>query len=123
METELINIIGAKIAHTVIPINKDGACLFGAMSYLMYGTQIFAQEIREEIVNHVVSNWEDYHIMTHDNFGNNYPNRNEYTCEMSSSSTYGSFCELVAAGQIYPFYFEVYTTVNCIQVLELREIR
>ncbi|XP_065356368.1 uncharacterized protein LOC135950766 [Calliphora vicina] len=46
--------------------------------------------------------------MTYDNYGNNYVNENEYIKEMSLSYTYGSLCELIAAAQVYPYYFEVY---------------
>lgn len=45
METDYLNINGIIVPHTIIPIEKDGACLFGTLSYLMYSTQAFAQEL------------------------------------------------------------------------------
>lgn len=45
-------------------------------------------------MNHVVQNWSDFAI--------------QYLVDMSLQNTRGSACELSAAGQIYPFIFEVY---------------
>lgn len=108
METAELSINGIKVLHTIVPIRKDGACLFGTLSYLMYGTQMFAQDIREEIVNHVVNNWEEFKVSTHNEVGYNYTNPIAYTSAMTSSSTWGSMCELIAAGQLYRYRLEVY---------------
>ncbi|XP_024893230.1 uncharacterized protein LOC112468336 [Temnothorax curvispinosus] len=96
------------VSHIIVPIIGDGACLFRALSYLMYNTQLMAREVREIIVSHVVDNWEEFSIMSHDSLGNNYNSFNEYFDEMSKPFTYGGLCELVAAGQLFGFVFEVY---------------
>jgi len=54
------------MSHTIIPIIGDGACLFRAISFVLYDTQDKAQEVRKKIVTHVINNWEDYSIMSHD---------------------------------------------------------
>ena len=46
--------------------------------------------------------------MSHNQEGDNYNSSIEYLADMSNPFTYGSLCKLVAAGQIYPFHFEVY---------------
>ncbi|XP_071579388.1 uncharacterized protein [Temnothorax nylanderi] len=46
--------------------------------------------------------------MSHDSLGNNYNSSSEYLDEMSKLFTYGGLCELVAAGQLFGFVFEVY---------------
>ncbi|VVD05169.1 unnamed protein product [Leptidea sinapis] len=46
--------------------------------------------------------------MTHDRNGDNYVTFDEYFGDMMNNATYGGFCELIAAGLIFPFKFEVY---------------
>lgn len=108
METENLTINGVAIPHNVISIVGDGACLFRAISYVLYGDENSAEEIREQIVEHVVTHWDEFVIQTYDRSGNNYSSAEDYFAEMSLNYTYGSACELTAAGQIYPYLFEVY---------------
>lgn len=107
-ETEMLNINGVQTMHTIIPIVGDGACLFRAIAYLLFGNQYLDQDIREDIVDHVVDNWDEFAIQTHNRYGDNYRNADEYYSEMILNNTYGSACELAAAGQLYPYVFEVY---------------
>ena len=46
--------------------------------------------------------------MTHDKNGDNYSSSDEYFSEMSILSTYGSSCELAAAGELFNCVFDVY---------------
>ncbi|XP_071565387.1 uncharacterized protein [Temnothorax nylanderi] len=96
------------VLHTIVPITGDGACLFRSLSYLMYYNQLMARDVRELIVKHVVDNWEEFSIMSHDSEGDNYTSSAEYLAHMSQPFTYGGLCELVAAGQLFRFVFEVY---------------
>lgn len=75
---------------------------------MFYGTQTFVLELRQEIVTHVISKWNEFSTLTHDKFGNNYASSDEYLSDMSLSSTFGSYCELVAAAELYSILFEVY---------------
>ncbi|XP_076301721.1 uncharacterized protein LOC143219730 [Lasioglossum baleicum] len=108
MTVELLKINGTMVPHTVVPIIGDGACLFRAISYILYDIQVMAREVREEIVSHVVANWDEFAIMSHDSNGNNYSSAVEYCIDMSRPFTYGGLCELKAAGQLFPWVFEVY---------------
>lgn len=108
MSEEFLNVNGQILRHTVVPMIGDGACLFRSLSYLIYGTQFMAGDMREKIVNYVVDNWEEFSIMSHDGNGDNFTNSAEYHSEMSRPSSYGGLCELVAAGQIFQYVFEVY---------------
>nr|CAD7457748.1 unnamed protein product [Timema tahoe] len=108
MTVESLNIDGTMVPHTVIPIIGDGACLFRAISCLLYDTQVMAREVREQIVNHVVANWEEFVIMSHDSNEDNYSSAAEYSIDMSRPFTYGSLCELEAAGQLFSWVFKVY---------------
>jgi hypothetical protein len=54
------------------PIIVDGACLFRSLSFVMYGTDLMSEEVRELIVRHVVENWERFATISHDRNGNNY---------------------------------------------------
>ncbi|KAH9367467.1 hypothetical protein HPB48_004243 [Haemaphysalis longicornis] len=97
-----------KVLHSIVLIKGDGACLFRSLSYVMYDTELLAREVRELIVRHVVDNWEEFCIMSHDSSGDNYTSSAEYFADMSRASTYGCLCELVAASQLFAFVFEVY---------------
>ena len=108
MVVEILNINGAMVPHTVVPIIGDGAYLFRAISYLLYGTEVMAREVREIIVTHVVERWDEFSILSHDRDGNNFNSPADYLAEMLKSYTYGGLCELVASGQIFPYVFEVY---------------
>ncbi|KAK5648188.1 hypothetical protein RI129_003080 [Pyrocoelia pectoralis] len=105
---EYLNIDGELIRQLVVPIVGDGACLFRAISYLIYGTQEMSIEVRKSIVRYVSDNWDNYSVISHDRNGDNYSTSAEYIAEMLQPSTYGSLCELLAAGQIFNFVFEVY---------------
>lgn len=112
MTLKFLNVDGEMVPHIVVPITGDGACLFNSLSYLMYGTEQLAREVRKLIVSHVTKNWTEFSIMSHDNNGdnngNNYMSSTEYLADMSQLSTYGGLCELVAAGQLFHYVFEVY---------------
>ncbi|KAL4153208.1 hypothetical protein QTP88_001041 [Uroleucon formosanum] len=79
-----------------------------AISFVLYDTQDKAQEVRKKIVTHVINNWEDYSIMSHDSDGNNYRSSADYFSDMLKFNTSGGLCELVAAGQLFLVFIEVY---------------
>ncbi|CAG4983774.1 unnamed protein product [Parnassius apollo] len=68
------------VPHTIVPIIGDGACLlFRAIAYIIYyDTQVVAREIREEIVDHVMEQWDDFSIMSYDRNGNNFNTSADY---------------------------------------------
>lgn len=108
MVVELLNINDTMMPHTIIPIIGDGACLFRAISFVLYDTQDKAQEVRKKIVTYVINHWEDYSIMSQDSDGNNYRSSADYFIDMLKFNTYGGLCELVAAGQLFLVFIEVY---------------
>jgi len=46
--------------------------------------------------------------MSHDSDGNNYRSSADYFSDMLKFNTYGGLCELVAAGQLFLVFIEVY---------------
>ena len=108
MQIETLIINGEKVPHTIVPVIGDGACLFRALSYIIYGNLLLAREVREQIAHYVVDNWDAFYFMSYDNDGNNHSCADEYLTDMSEPHTYGGFCELVAAGKIFEFVFEIY---------------
>lgn len=86
MAKENLNVNGEVEECTVVPIVGDGACLFRALSYLMYGTQDRAMEVRTEIVKYVVNDWSKFSIMTHDRNGDNYVTPDEYFADMMKNA-------------------------------------
>ncbi|KMQ94253.1 p87 vp80 [Lasius niger] len=108
MQIENLNVNDVMTPHTVVPIVGDGECLFRALSYVMYGNKNLGREVREQIVDHVVENWDEFSIMSHDSDGNNYASADAYFDDMSRPYTYGGLCELTTAGQLFKLAFEVY---------------
>lgn len=100
MDMENINIDGVVIPHRIVQILGDGACLFRSISYLMFNNEAPVQEIRQQIVHHVVSNWQIFAHMTYNNKEETYSGANVYFRDMSLSSTYGGLCEIWAAAEI-----------------------
>ncbi|KAF9810911.1 hypothetical protein SFRURICE_005337 [Spodoptera frugiperda] len=107
MVQEILFVNGNYIPHAVVDIEKDGACLFRALSFLMFGTQDRARDVRERIIGFVIENWTEFSIMSCTALGDNYSTPNEYYNDMMKTTTYGSLCELEAAGRIYEYVFEV----------------
>nr|CAD7605472.1 unnamed protein product [Timema genevievae] len=61
-------------------------------------------------LNKLTDEWTDFRCLpwTLDNEGNNFVSKEIYCIEMSRLGTYGTTCELEAAGQLYPRRFGVY---------------
>ncbi|EDW27802.1 GL19903 [Drosophila persimilis] len=108
MPLEMLNVQGVWVPHHVVPIVGDGACLFRALSFLIFNTQDQARTVRQQIVHLVTSEWQTFSILSHDSRGDNYRSAAAYSADMSRPYTYGSLCELMAAGIIYNLRFEVY---------------
>jgi len=88
--------------HTIIPIIGDGACLFRAISFVLYDTQAKA------LYTYVINRSEDSSIMSHNSDQNNYRSSADYFTDILKFNTYGGLCELVAAGQLFMVFIEVY---------------
>lgn len=96
----------------VVVMIGDGACMFRAISHHVHGTQDRHGEVRSELVNYVVANWDMMHLATNNVNGEPYDTVEEYQGDMLRSSTYGSACEVYAASQVYNITFEVYDNVK-----------
>lgn len=59
------------------------------------------------IVAHVCSHWEKFGIISCTTNKDNYPSTIAYSEEMCLTCTYSILCEVIDAGQIFPFVFEV----------------
>nr|CAD7427251.1 unnamed protein product [Timema monikensis] len=81
-------------------VNEDG--IIDGDVYIEDGT------IKATIVSHAIANWEHFKPLTYSDNGSNFPSEERYRDVMLSSAKYSSTCELVAAGEIYPFQFQVY---------------
>jgi hypothetical protein len=61
MTLEHLNVNAEMVPHIVVPITRNGACLFNSLSYLMYGTKQLVREVgtlvRQLIVSHVTKIW------------------------------------------------------------------
>lgn len=107
-ETEFLEIGNEFSEQQVIPIIGDGACLFRALSFLMFNTQERSLKIRKRIVKYVAGNWDEFGYLSHNQEGDNHECAEVYAKDMGRRDTYGGLCELMAAGRIYPYLFEVY---------------
>lgn len=107
MTAESLKIDRIIVCHTIIPIIGDGVCLFWAILYLLYNTQVITREAREQISSHAVTNCEEFIILSHDSKGDTYPSAIEYFIDFSHPFTYTISCELEAVGQLYPSVSEI----------------
>lgn len=107
-DIELLEINGLPVPHRVYPIPGDGACLFSALSYAMYGCVSHSPRVRAEIVDHASRNWERLHIYSMNRECQPYQSLDEYVSNMSRPYTYGTTFELEVAKEIYPFQFQLY---------------
>lgn len=88
----------------------DGSCLFHALTYAIHGkiNPVLAFNIRHTIISHVVKHWNNFQMYTCDELRLTYPDAETYFRALQSTRTYGSVSEIMAAGFIYPYTFEVY---------------
>lgn len=105
-----LNVDSIETPHRVIPMPMDGNCLFHSIAYSIYNSIDDEQSdlIRHEIVQYVCKNWEEFNAWTVDEEGEPYESSDIYRSEMLNSGTFGSVCELKAAGCLYPLCIEVY---------------
>lgn len=106
---EVIQVDDRLIQVHIVPMKKDGSCLFHALSYFLFGTPNRDLEVRWLVVTYVDDNWDEWSFMTTDSLGNNYPNANAYSIAMCKQGTYGSTCEVKATSALQPSYrFEIF---------------
>ena len=43
--------------HNIVPIPRDGNCLFRAISYFIHGNQNYHREIRLQVIQNIVNKW------------------------------------------------------------------
>lgn len=103
-EFEQLSVNGSLELHKIVKVPEDASSLFNSLSYLVYGDTSQGSLIRFFIVEHIGNNWINFqkYAMT------KYTTKEEYMTEMLKSTTNGGGCELIAAGSIFPFCFEVY---------------
>ena len=109
---EDIFVNGMLTPQIVVPIIGDGACLFRSISFHLFNTQERCQEIRNTIVSYVSDNWNNFITMSYNSNGDNFSTAEAYVREMVNPTAYGSYCELVAAGNIFPYLFQIYYNNN-----------
>lgn len=108
MDEEIVLINEIQAPCRTVKIQGDGACLFSSLSYLVHGDVSMAAQIRGDIVRHVSNNWHRFKCFTQEWSGTPYSSKSRYITEMSRSKTYGTTCELKAAGEIFPYEFQVF---------------
>ena len=114
---EQIKVNGTMVPHEIVSVKGDGSCLFRAIAHHVYGTEQMHSEVRYEIVEFVSDHWDSYAVMTYDasSNGDNYSGKELYKADMTRTECYGRLCESVAAGNLYPFLFEVYNNGMLLQ--------
>ena len=96
-----LNINDVLQPHYKIGMRGDGACLFYSIARLVYGTETLGPEVREEIVTHVLQNFERYAAYSDYCF-------DTYAQVMSKPYEYGTELEIQAAATLYSLKIEVF---------------
>lgn len=109
-DIEKLNVNNTETAHRVISMPRDGSCMFHSIAYSLYNSINYEQAslIRAKIVEYVCENWDELNAWTVNRQGEPYDSLDIYREQMLKSNTYGSVCELRAAGCLYPIRIEVY---------------
>jgi len=97
---------------SVITVPADGACLFSCISYILHSTVHSSRSIRRILVSHVARNWRRFQVYTVTPQGGTFRTVDDYVTTLSAAQTFGTLSELQAAGELYPFRFEVYRNGN-----------
>ena len=108
MDDEIIEFNEIHVPHRIVKIRGNGACLFSSLSYLVHGNVSMAAQIRGDIVRHVSNNWQRIKPFTQNRSGTPYTTKCRYLTEMSRPYTYGVTYEIKAAGEIFPYEFQVF---------------
>jgi hypothetical protein len=109
---EDIFVNGMLTPQIVVSIIGDGTCLFRSISFHLFNTQERCQVIRNTIVSYVSDNWNNFITMSYNSNGDNFFTAGAYVRKMVNPTIYGGYCELVAAGNIFLFLFEIYYNNN-----------
>lgn len=82
---------------------------FHILSYLMFGTVMYASQLRASVVQHVCNHWQRFKMNTLMPCGNIYTSIAEYRDHiMSLRTTYASPCEIQATAEIYLYHLMDY---------------
>ncbi len=84
-----------------------GNCLFRSLSMLAYGTM--NQHI---LVRSAINDWMEAHRAKYTHFMEDNAHFDEYIAKMRKAGTWGGNQELVAAGELYGFKFDLYSFSN-----------
>ncbi|XP_072162005.1 uncharacterized protein [Bemisia tabaci] len=104
----VFNVDGIASHFSAIPMPKDGSCLFRSLSSILTGSHIHHHRFRQAVIEHVGLNWTTFCALTAAPDGNNYASKDAYLLSMSLNETFGSYCELLAASQIFFLKFYVF---------------
>lgn len=109
-EIENLIVNNTKTPYRIISMPMDGSCLFHSIAYSLYNSINYKRTnlIRAKIVNYVCANWDEYNAWSVNRQGEPYESIDIYRQDMLKFNTYGSVCELKAAGCLYPIRIEVY---------------
>lgn len=112
MEVDYVLVDGVMVFHRIVRIKKDNNSLFSALAYHVYNNEQMGPKVRLQIVQYVSTNWNLYQIFSSKPNGQSYVRCDEYMAEMAKPTTLGTVCELMAAGEIFPYHFQVYCSIN-----------
>lgn len=99
----------------VISIYGDGNCLFRSISYCVYNNQERHREIRLNVVNRVVSEWNRYKnfIIGDTSYSLTIMSSSDYQRLMSRDGQYGGHVEIHCASELYNDYtFKVHVNMS-----------
>jgi len=108
-ENALMEEILARQGLTRKETPKDGACLFRAVSELLYGTQVYHQEVREDCVDTICAYEEQFRPFLDEGI-----QFEEYTRRMRLVTVWGGHLELQALSLCYQVNFRVHTSQGAV---------
>ena len=96
--------------YVVHKIERDGNCMFRAITLSMYGTEENHSIVWSRIVKQVVNNWNLYHAFVVGNTSHDTPiiNENYYSKIMSKNRTQSGHLELNAETIIFNIFITIF---------------
>ena len=93
----------------VIPIVGDGNCLYRALSYALYGNQIYHVQIRQNITNYVCDNYDIYEQSLNATcFDYPYKDAEHYKKHMGAEGILGTDFQVAMFANLYEIKIQLY---------------
>lgn len=102
----------------IVNIRGDDACIFSSASHLVHGNVSMADIFQTDILCHVFNDCESFKPFIQQHSWSSFNIKDRYLKEMSKSHSFGTICEIKAAGWMYTHEFQIFMVASFLEYLE-----